>query len=102
MAAGRIKKQPDEILDYALDFSGRLETGETITLTSCMSVNLETGADSSAALISTSPAPAVSGQAVVFWLENGADGEHHKVTVIVTSSGGRDLEDDLDVFIVEE
>jgi hypothetical protein len=44
----------------------------------------------------------VSGTKVVFWLKDGVDGEHHKVTIKVTTSAGQSLEGDIDVFVVEE
>lgn len=102
MAHGAIRKQPSEVMDYSLDFSPDLDAEETITLVSCTATNRVTGADSSAAVISSAPAPAVSGQTVIFWLKNGLDGERHNISIKVESSKGRKCEGDLDVFIVEE
>lgn len=102
MAHGTIQKQPFEVMDYSFDFSAELEATETITLISCTATNLVTGADSSAAVISAAPAPAVSGQTVIFWLKDGVDGERHNISIKVQTSGGRKREGDLDVFIVEE
>jgi len=102
MAQGRIQKQPFEEKDYSFDFSGELEPGETITLVSCKATNMMTGADSCETIIGKDPAPTVSGQIVVFWLNNGTDGEQHHVTLKVETSKGQKLEGDLDLFIVEE
>ena len=102
MSVGTIQKQPYEVQDYSLDFALRLVAGETLTLVSVTSINLATGADSTSALVGSSPPPAVSGTKVVFWLKDGVDGEHHKVTVKVTTSTGQSLEGDIDVFVVEE
>ena len=102
MAHGRIEKQPYEEKDYSFDFSAELETGETITLVSCTATNLVTGVDSSEALISDSPAPLVNGELVVFWLQDGADGERHNLNIRVQTSKGQKLEGDLDLFVIEE
>lgn len=102
MGHGAIRKQPSEVMDYSFDFSPDLDAEETITLVSCTATNLVTGADSTAALISSAPAPMVSGQTVIFWLKDGVDGERHNISIKIQSSTGRKPEGDLDVFIVEE
>jgi hypothetical protein len=102
MADGTIRKRPFEVKDYSFGFSGELEAGETITLLSCVAINPTTGKDSSEAIISSTPAPAVIGQTVVFWLKDGMDGERYDIRIRVESSRGQKLEGDLDVFVVEE
>ena len=102
MAHGVIEKQPFEQKDYSFDFSAELEAEETITLLSCEATNLVTGMDSTAAIIGADPAPVVSGQTVVFWLQDGLDGERHNISIKVETSKGQKLEGDLDVFVVEE
>lgn len=102
MAHGREEKQPFEKKDYSFDFSAGLLADETITLLSCEATNLVTGADSTATIISDTPAPVVSGQTVVFWLQDGLDGERHNISIKVQTSKGQKLEGDVDLFIVEE
>jgi hypothetical protein len=102
MACGRIDKQPFEVKDYSFDFSAELEPGETISLLSCIATNRVTGVDTSATIISSDPAPMVSGMTVIFWLQNGTDGERHNLNIRVQTSKGQKLEGDLDLFIIEE
>ena len=101
---GSIFKQPFENLDYNLDFVERLEEAETISLTGggVTSINVLTGEDSTDAIIGAdAQAPAISGSKVIFWVKAGANDEQHKITVRITTSGARKLEEDLDLVVVE-
>jgi hypothetical protein len=102
MAHGSQTKQPFEKKDYLFDFSAGLIAAETITLISCEAIDLGTGKDASETIISEDPAPIVSGQMVIFWLEDGQDGDHYNVRIRVETSKGQKLEGDVDVFVVEE
>lgn len=97
-----IVKQPGEVLDYAHDFALKLASGETISIDSVTTKNLDTGADSSAQILgSGAQAPAVSGTKVIFWLKNGADGERHQVTIRISTNQGRKFETDQTILIRE-
>lgn len=81
-----------EKLPSSWDFAANLSQGETITLVSVTAMNLHTGADSTAGVISTNPAPGVSGSQVTFWVEGGAAGDRHAVSIKVTTSQDQQLE----------
>jgi hypothetical protein len=83
-----IWKRPDDKMLRSLDFTPLVGT-LPITLVSCTSENLLTGADSTSAIIATSPAPAVAGQAVVLALINGAVGERHRIDILVSTADGQ-------------
>ena len=101
MTLGSITKQPYEVLDRYLDFAAEIHEGVTIELDSLKAVLLGDNSDSTEKMIGSNPAPSVSGTKVVFWIQNGADGEHHKITVKVIASDGQHLEGDIDLFVVE-
>lgn len=97
-----VRKQPFEEKDYLFDFSAELEREETITLISCKATNLASGADSTAEIIGDDPPPLLSGQALVFWIKNGNDGESHNINIRVETSRGQKLEGNLWISIVKE
>ncbi len=97
-----IIKMPLEIENYSLDFSARLGAGETITLVSVTSVNMATGASSTSEIVAVTPAATVSGTEVIFWYQGGVVGEEHIITVEVTTSLGRTLEETVDLAVREE
>jgi len=102
MAVGQLKKQPFEELNCAIDFSGSLAAGDTITLDAFLATNSKTGAVSTSVIIASEPAPAVDHQTVTFRVIGGADGDRHKITARVTTSTGEKLEADLDLFVKEQ
>jgi hypothetical protein len=102
MAHGKITKQPFERKDYSFDFSEELEADETIELISCQALDLGSGKDASEGIISADPAPVVSDLKVIFWLEDGEDGDRYNVRIRVETSKGQKLEGDVDVFVDEQ
>lgn len=77
-------KHPGELVDYAPDFVDQLVGAEILqTLTSC---TVGTGLT-----LGSSPAPAISGSTVVFWVSGGTHGQTYRVTITVVTSGGRIL-----------
>ena len=92
MAHGKITKQPFERKDYSFDFSEELEADEIIELISCQALDLGSGKDASEGIISADPAPVVSDLKVIFWLEDGEDGDRYNVRIRVETSKGQKLE----------
>lgn len=77
-------QHPDAKLDHALSFSTWLETGDTLnTVTASVSTGINLGDGS------TAPAPAISGNDVVFWLHGGTSGQTYTGQVDITTAEGR-------------
>jgi hypothetical protein len=53
-------------------------------------------------VIGTNPAPAVSGQEVLFQIQGGASGDQHKIDIRVSTSAGELLEADLLLFVQQQ
>jgi hypothetical protein len=102
MAVGQIVKQPYEALNWTHDFSPDCQPGVTLTLISVTATNLLTAANSTSAVIAANPAPAVSGQEVLFQIQDGADGDQHKIDIRVATSAGESLEADLLLFVHQQ
>ena len=79
MSGVLMTKRPDERLDYAVDFSRWLPSGDTVV----SSVNTITGDEA------TIDASEVSGTSVTLWVEGGVDGETYTVSVEATTTQGR-------------
>lgn len=76
-------KDPDEVLDYSIDWgTNRLQTGETID-TSDWSVI--TGS----VVIAGSPAPSINAGTTTVWLTGGTDGDVCELNNKITTSVGR-------------
>jgi len=102
MAINKLTKQPFEELDCAVDFAAALAPGSTIgSIFSVSALNVETGADSSAAVIATSPAPLIIGTKVQFRAKDGADGERHKISVRIVASNGEKIEAEIYIMVKE-
>jgi hypothetical protein len=99
MAVGQIVKQPYEALNWAHDFSPDCQPGVTLSLVSVTATNLLTEANSTSAVIAANPAPTVSGQEVLFQIQDGADGDQHKIDIRVATSAAELLEADLLLFV---
>jgi hypothetical protein len=99
MIVGVIYKPYLDQVNASIDFASLVSGGETLVLVSVTSVNVKTGADSTAALIATNPAPALNGTVVSFQLIDGQKGEHHLVTAKITIDGA-ETNGQLDVFVV--
>ncbi len=105
-----INKRPGEVLDYIVDFSDYLGSGEAL---SGISAVADTGI-----VIGSSPAPAINasplqvtladgssktiavGEAVVIWLSGGTVGGRYDVTATATS-GARTIQRTFQVRVVE-
>lgn len=87
----KFEKQPSEIQDYDIDFSEYLDaigdTASSVTVTAEIGITV-----SSSALI---------GKVVKVWLTGGSNGETYKITVLLTTAGGRRREADIKVKVKE-
>jgi hypothetical protein len=78
-----ITKAPYDQFDVSVDFANRKTPGgEALQIDSVTAVDRQ-GVDTSAAVIMASPAPAVSGTRVVFWVTGGTLGMDYLITVKV-------------------
>ena len=75
-------KDPDAVADYLVDWSARLEDGETISTSSWSVV-------SGTVEIADSPAPSISGGTTKAWFTGGVSGEVCSIRNRITTSGGR-------------
>lgn len=87
-----ITKTVYEKIPVSWDFAAELEPGETIQLVSVTVKHRRMGTDSTAEMISSEPAPGISGSKVNFWVDGGLAGESYLVSIKVTTSGGQELE----------
>ena len=89
-----IKQQPMDARDYDLDFSEFFPADDTVT----------------SALVQVSPAPAngltvnyaVQHPRVKVWVQGGANGDVHKITVVAYTNDGRAKEVELKLRIKDE
>lgn len=87
-------KHPSEVVDYSLDFDDWLVGAETIaTLTSCTAATGIT--------VGSSPAPAISGTTIVFWLSGGTSGTAYLGETVIVTSGGRTLVADWQITVTD-
>lgn len=82
------RKDPDAKLDYSLDWSTYLETGETIS-TSTWEV---------AAGI-TKVSDVKSGTLTTIWLSGGTEGERYQLRNLIVTSAGRQDQRSFDVLV---
>lgn len=74
-------KDPDDVLDYQVDWSGRLPTGDTIsTSTWIVPAGLTKDSDSTSTKTTT------------IWLSGGTAGSTYSVTNRVVTTGGRTMD----------
>ena len=88
MILDRKEKQPGEIKDYPIDYSkwlAEISGGDTIASANAAAVCTSDASDT--ALVVDSVSTAATGLSV--WLSAGTDGQIYKITVTVTTVGGR-------------
>ena len=84
-------KQPAEVLDYDIDLTEWIASGDTVTGTTVsadagLTVTVSNG---------TTTIPKI-------WCSSGTDGTTYKVTVTITTDGGRTKEVDFKIAVREE
>lgn len=89
MILNTFNKQPAEVLDYDIDYSSALDTGDTIV---AHTVTAETG-------ITVDTSVIVGGVYVKIWLSGGTNGATYKITLTVTTAAGRVREDEIKLKI---
>ncbi len=75
-------KDPDDILDYAVDWSARLDTGDTIVTSTFVVV------DGTVEIGDTS----IVGGKTIVWLSAGTDGETCNIRNRIVTGGGRQMD----------
>jgi hypothetical protein len=98
-----IYKDPYEQFGVALDFSADMGQGNGIaSITAVKAVNNLTGANSTAEVIASSPAPSISGTSVSLTVTGGVAGEIHTISVQIISSIGEQYQGDLTLRVVSD
>ncbi len=97
MIIGTILQQPDEYLDYDVDFSDFLDDGDTIQN---ISVEIRPFANASGTLQVIAP-PTNGGNIAKIWVSGGEDGDSYTIEVTVLTNGGRQKQDEIEVEIEE-
>jgi hypothetical protein len=90
-------KQPAESYTIAVEFTGKLPTGATLTSGTVSAVRLDTGAADNSVLASTT-ATIVGTQARVK-VQAGTSGVDYKVSFLVTLSNSDLLEEDIEMRV---
>lgn len=75
-------KDPDEVLDYRVNWAERLDDSETITTSVFTVVEGDVA-------ISTSPVPSIAGSTTVVWLEDGTVNTKCVILNRIVTSAGR-------------
>lgn len=91
MILGIFTKQPTEVLDYDIDYTSALDSGDTIA---AQTVTADTGITVDTSLI-------VGGVKVKIWLSGGTTGNTYKVTATITTAGGRVRQDEIKIKVRE-
>lgn len=95
-----VRKQPAEKFYIDVDFSANLDTGELLDSTQSTVKATLNGADSTSTVIESGSLIANSGKLFIR-VQNGADGETHKLTFKAVTDQGNVLEQDVDLIIEE-
>lgn len=96
-----IYKAPFEQFSVSLDFAADIGAGNGIaSITAVTAVSSLSGLDSTAEVLAATPAPAISGTAVVFTVQGGVVGERHTISVQIVSSIGEKYQGDVTLEIV--
>lgn len=101
MKLGKKQKQPSELKDYPIDYTDWLAEivgGDTID-SAITTVACITDATDTALVVNRT---VVSANAVSVWLQAGTSGQTYKVTVKVTTVGGRVDESELTIKVKDE
>ena len=92
MLLGTFVMQPDESLDYDLDYTDWLTTGDNV---SSATVAVAPADELAATLVQ------INDPRVKVWLEGGVDGTTYKVSVTMTTADGRVKQDEFKVRVKE-
>jgi hypothetical protein len=96
-----IYKAPFEEFAISLDFAADIGSGNSIaSITDVTASSDLTRLDSTAEVIATNPAPAISGTAVTFTVTGGVAGETYTIAVQIVSSLGEKYQGEVTLRIV--
>jgi len=96
-----VYKTPFEQFAVSIDFAADIGSGNSIaSVNAVTATNNLTKADSTAEVIASSPAPQVSGTAVVFEVTGGVVGDMHTLSVQIVSSIGEKYQGDVTLRVV--
>ena len=90
-------KQPSEEFTIAVDFSGDLDTGETLD-SAVVTATDSTGADVTSTIVASD---AVSGNAWAVRVRAGTAGQDYKITVVATTSDSQVYEHEVTMRVRE-
>ena len=101
MILGTFTKQPNEVLDYDIDFSDFLPTVDSVA---SVAKTIETNPDPLAVttLVLGANSISASGKVVKQWVSAGTDGQTYKIQLTITSVGGRVKEAEFRVKVKEQ
>lgn len=86
----RIKKDPDAVLDYSMDWSAWLITGDSVSASDWIA---ETGI--------TIDSETVNGDITTVWLSGGTEQQTYTVTNRITTDDGRIDDRSVEVYVTE-
>lgn len=90
MILGTFIKQPAEYLDYDIDFSEFLSSGDTLQATGSPPVPSPLSVTVAPSGITIGPTFVINnGTGIKQWLSGGTNGVRYKVTLTATTNGGR-------------
>ena len=93
-------KQPAEKQDYDIDYSEYLDDlGDTPASVDLVGVSTD---DTIVSNMLTVSSISIVGQFVKVWCEHGNDGQRYKVTVMLTTTGGRKKEAEIMIRVKDE
>lgn len=98
MILGTFQKQPAETLDYDVDYSRWLVSGDSIE--SCISIT-DSGTPAVAGLSLVVLSTFVTASGVKVWVNSGTSGVTYKVTITATTADGRIKQDELRIKVKE-
>ena len=96
---GTTPKRPDEKFPITADFVDLLDDAETIDTVNTTITDLADGADASSAM--KDGVPAISGTKTVQKVKAGEDGHTYRLEFEITTSGGKTLEGERDIYVEE-
>lgn len=97
MAIKKFQQDPDEILDYSVDWRPWLADGDVIS-----GVNVSLSEESMTDLVINEPLPQFTTTHTTVWISGGTVGETYTVSIRVTTNGGRTGDRSIDITIREK
>ena len=101
MLLGAVTKQPAEIFPVSIDFAKELPTGDSFTGGGVVVTSRDMADGSSSTTDMVQGSPTVDGTKVYQKVKNGADGEHHRLTIKITTVQSNVFEHEIDLLARE-